>query len=74
MSCLGETGMTPARLVSPTVGLIPTAEFSAAGQMIDPAVSVPRDTAAMFAATAIADPLLDPHGSADSTYGFCTQS
>jgi hypothetical protein len=59
--------MTPARLVSPTVGLIPTTEFSDAGQSIDPSVSVPSVTAAMFAAAATAGPLLDPHGSAEST-------
>ncbi len=67
VSCLGEMGMTPARLVSPTVGLIPTTEFSDAGQSIDPSVSVPSVTAAMFAAAATAGPLLDPHGSAEST-------
>uniref|UniRef100_J3LVT1 Uncharacterized protein n=1 Tax=Oryza brachyantha TaxID=4533 RepID=J3LVT1_ORYBR len=70
VSCLGEMGMTPARLVSPTVGLIPTTEFFDAGQSIDPSVSVPSVTAAMFAAAASADPLLDPHGSVDSTYGL----
>ena len=41
---------------------------------MDPSVSVPSDTAAIFAATDIADPLLDPHGSADATYGFCMKS
>lgn len=65
--------MTPLRLVSPTVGLMPTTELAADGQMIEPSVSVPRVTVARLAATAMADPLLDPHGSADSTYGFCTQ-
>lgn len=40
------------------------------GHNIEPSVSVPSDTAAIFAATDIADPLLDPHGSADATYGF----
>lgn len=59
--------MTPARLVSPTVGLIPTTEFKCEGQMMEPSVSVPSVTAAKFAAADIADPLLDPHGSADST-------
>lgn len=59
--------MTPARLVSPTVGLMPTTEFAAAGQIMDPSVSVPSDTDTILAATAIADPLLDPQGLADST-------
>ncbi|KAL0907545.1 hypothetical protein M5K25_021960 [Dendrobium thyrsiflorum] len=62
VSCLGEIGITPARLVSPTVGLMPTTEFFAAGQRIDPSVSMPSETVTILAATAIADPLLDPHG------------
>lgn len=57
--------MTPARLVSPTVGLMPTTELAAAGHKMDPSVSVPRATATMFAATDIAEPLLDPQVSAD---------
>ena len=67
VSCLGEIGITPARLVNPTVGLIPTTELSDAGQSMEPLVSVPSVTAAMFAAAAIAEPVLDPQGSADST-------
>lgn len=67
VSCLGVTGITPARLVSPTVGLMPTTELKLAGHSIEPFVSVPRDTATKFAATDIAGPLLDPHGLADST-------
>lgn len=59
--------MTPARLVSPTVGLIPTTELKLEGHIIEPSVSVPRDTATMFADTDIADPLLDPQGFADKT-------
>lgn len=58
--------MTPALLVSPTVGFIPTTELELAGQMIEPSVSVPKDTIARFAATAMADPLLDPHGFPES--------
>ena len=61
VSCLGVMGMTPDRLVNPTEGLIPTAELNADGQIIDPEVSVPSVTAAMFAAAATADPVLDPH-------------
>lgn len=63
----GETGMTPARLVRPTVGLMPTTELKLAGHKIDPSVSVPIDTAAILAATDIAGPLLEPHGVADRT-------
>ena len=71
VSCLGDTGMTPARLVRPTVGLIPTTELELEGHRIEPSVSVPSDTATKFAATDIAAPLLDPQGSADRIYGFC---
>jgi len=39
--------------------------------MMDPSVSVPIVIAAMFAAAAIAEPLLEEHGVADGTYGFC---
>jgi hypothetical protein len=57
-----EIGTTPARLVSPTVGLIPTTELALDGQTIDPSVSVPIATVVRFAATAAGDPELDPHG------------
>ena len=67
MSCLEEKGMTPDRLVNPTVGLIPTTEFSDAGQSIEFMVSVPNVTAAIFAAAAIDEPVLDPHRLAEST-------
>lgn len=67
VSSLGDIGMTPARLVNPTVGLIPTTEFNEDGQSMDPSVSVPSVTAARFAAAAIAEPVLDPHGGDDST-------
>ena len=62
MSWVAEMGMTPARLVSPTVGLMPTTPLTPEGQMIDPSVSVPSATATRFAATAIAEPELEPHG------------
>ena len=64
-----EIGTTPARLVSPTVGLIPTTELELEGHKIDPYVSVPNVTIAIFAATDVAEPVLDPHGSADLRYG-----
>lgn len=65
VSCLGEIGMTPALLVRPTVGLIPTTELTLAGHKMDPSVSVPRETATILAATDIPDPLLDPQGPFD---------
>ena len=60
VSCLGVIGMTPDRLVSPTVGLMPTTELDDDGQSIDPSVSDPSVTAAMFAAAATPGPALDP--------------
>lgn len=66
-SCLGVTGMTPARLVRPTVGLMPTTALELAGHKMEPRVSVPIDTDTMFAATDIADPLLELQGSAERT-------
>ena len=71
VSWQGNIGMTPARLVSPTVGLNPTTELWSAGQRMEPWVSLASDTATMFAATEMADPLLEPHGFPDGTYGFC---
>jgi hypothetical protein len=62
--------MMPARLTRPSVGLIPTSEFVLEGQTIDPSVSVPIATAQRFAATAVPDPELDPHGLRSSAYGF----
>lgn len=59
--------MTPVRLVRPTVGLIPTTELKLEGQIMDPSVSVPSVTVTKLAAAAIAEPLLDAQGVADST-------
>ena len=52
--------MTPAQLVSPTVGLMPTTELKLVGHRIEPSVLVPRATATRFATADIASPLLDP--------------
>src|SRR5216117_474515 len=60
----------PARETRPNVGLIPTSEHAAAGQTIEPSVSVPTPTAAKFAASAAAVPELEPQGLRSSTYGF----
>src|SRR5687768_12289783 len=70
VSWVCEIGITPARLTSPTVGLIPPMPFMEDGQTIDPSVSVPIATVARLAATATADPELDPQGLRSSTYGF----
>ena len=55
-------GMTPDRLHSPTVGLIPTIPLVEEGHMIDPPVSVPMVSADRFADAATPEPELDPHG------------
>ena len=73
VSCLGVMGTTPSLLVRPTVGFMPTTELESEGHKMEPSVSVPRDTVTRFAATDIADPLLDPHGS-PIVYGFCERT
>src|SRR2546429_7665452 len=60
----------PVRETRPSVGLIPPSEHAAAGQTIEPSVSVPTPTAAKFAASAAAGPELEPQGLRSSTYGF----
>ncbi len=54
--------MIPSRLISPTVGLMPTSPFAVPGLRIEPDVSVPMPTAARLAATAMPGPELDPPG------------
>ncbi len=66
VSWLCAMGMTPARLVSPTVGLMPTTPLTLAGQRIEPSVSVPSETATRLAATAVAEPELEPQGERSS--------
>src|SRR5438128_4571483 len=70
VSCVCEIGTTPARLVRPTVGLMPTTLLTFAGQTMLPSVSEPRLTAAKFAATAAAEPELEPHGLRSIEYGL----
>src|SRR5512142_2912054 len=62
VSCECAMGTIPARLTSPSVGLIPTIPQHEAGDTIDPSVSVPTAAAHRLAATATADPELDPDG------------
>src|ERR1700739_3274790 len=62
--------MMPARLTSPTVGLIPARPFPDDGQPIEPSVSVPIPSTAKFADTPAPVPELDPHGLRSSTYGL----
>src|SRR5205823_395903 len=65
-SKLGASGMTPARLVSPSVGLIPTSPFSVDGLMIEPDVSEPTAAVANAIEPATPDPAEDPLGSPKS--------
>src|SRR5947208_3631899 len=70
VSWLCEIGMIPERLNKPTVGLIPTSPQAAAGEMIDPSVSVPIAAAQRLAETAAPEPALDPEGLRSSAKGF----
>src|SRR5262249_2231064 len=65
-------GTIPARLVRPTVGLIPTIPFADEGQTIDSSVSVPMAAAHKFADTAAPEPELEPHALRSSEYGLRT--
>src|SRR5258708_27564805 len=64
-------GTTPARLVSPTGGWIPTTRLGWAGQTMLPSVSLPNDTVAKFAEAAAPEPELEPHGLRSMPYGLC---
>src|SRR5580765_1882452 len=70
VSCVWEIGTTPARLVRPTVGLMPTTPHKLDGHTMLPSVSEPNDAAHRFADTAAADPELDPQGLRSSAYGL----
>src|SRR5215831_7272281 len=70
VSCVWEIGTTPARLVSPTVGLMPTTPLALAGQTMLPSVSVPSETAAKLPETAAAEPELEPQGLRLIPYGL----
>src|SRR5690348_17503512 len=69
-SCVCAIGTTPARLVRPTVGLMPTTPLAFAGHTMLPSVSVPNDTAAKFAVAAAPEPELEPHGLRLMPYGL----
>src|SRR5258708_35674446 len=68
VSWVCEIGITPPRLVRPTVGLIPTRAQWLAGQTMDPSVSVASAAAAKLAAVAAAEPELEPHGLRSRVY------
>src|SRR5262245_4524948 len=60
----------PAPSTSPTVGLIPTTPHRAAGQTIDPSVSVPTAIGASPAATAAPEPDDDPPAERSRAWGL----
>src|SRR4051812_36185133 len=62
--------MRPYRDTRPYEGLKPTTPQSAAGWRIEPPVSEPSASGAHRAATAAADPPLDPPGVRSSAHGF----
>ena len=64
-------GTTPARLVSPTVGLIATTLFTLPGQTMLPSVSEPNETAAKFADAEAPEPELEPQAFRSMKYGLC---
>src|SRR5207237_10923522 len=70
VSWVCEIGTTPARLVRPTVGLIPTTPLALAGQTTLPSVSVPRETVAKLAEAAAPEPELEPRGLRSIPYGL----
>jgi hypothetical protein len=53
-------GIIPDLLTNPIVGLMPTIPLTAEGQPTEPSVPVPTATMHRFAATATADPALEP--------------
>src|ERR1700689_3199694 len=63
-------GTMRARLTRPTVGFSPTTPVTAAGQVIEPSVSVPIAASTSPAATAAALPEEEPHGSRSNANGF----
>src|SRR5713226_5266319 len=71
VSCVCEMGTTPARLVSPTVGLMPTTPLALPGQTMLPSVSLPNETVAKLADAAAPEPELDPQGLRSIPYGLC---
>src|SRR5436190_22368060 len=61
-SSVRHAGTTPAVDTRPTLGFRPTILLSAAGTRPEPAVSVPSASGTRPAATATAEPELDPPG------------
>ena len=71
-SKLGASGKQPSVGTSPYVGLKPTTPQHAAGMRIEPPESVPSASSASPAASAAADPPLEPPASRSGASGFGT--
>src|SRR5512133_2714808 len=69
-SKVGASGKTPSSGTSPKVGLKPTTAQQAAGMRIDPPDSVPSAASAKPAASAAAEPPLDPPAVRPGAAGF----
>jgi hypothetical protein len=70
VSWTADIGTMPARLIRPTVGFRPTTPHTPAGDTMLPSVSVPTAAGARPAATAAADPELEPDGLRPLPCGF----
>ena len=66
----GASGSTPSVGTEPKVGLCPTSPQNAAGSRIEQPVSVPSASGVIPAATAAADPPLDPPGMRERSHGL----
>ena len=65
-----QAGTEPSLLTRPSVGFSPTMLLKPAGTRPEPAVSVPSEKLTNPAATATADPELEPPGMNDASNGF----
>src|SRR5699024_11802505 len=70
LSMVGAKGTTSVASIMPYVGLTPTTPHCDAGSRIDPPVAVPTDKTPE-AATAAADPPLDPPAVRNRSQGLC---
>ena len=67
---MNEIGIIPDRLISPTVGFMPTIPLLLAGHTMEPSVSVPIAITVRLAETDAPDPELEPQGFRVRSYGF----
>ncbi len=65
-----EKAMSPKRELDPYVGLAPKVPVTAPGWRMEPPVSVPMASGAIFAATAAAEPPPEPPGMRPVSHGF----